>query len=427
MASELGPLRPAPEPPSTTAPPPRQGTLPEPRSGTGTAPLSVLLVEDDPADALLIEALLADSGLGARPRWASTLADALLALRTRPPQCVLLDLHLPDARGRRVLAEVLAHAAGAAVVVMTGLAGERDGLAAVAAGAQDYLIKDRVDPDLLRRTVSYAVQRKQTEAAAAALQAERLRAEENARLARGLLPVPLLGDVPRVRVTARYRPGRSTALLGGDFYDVVEDDHGVVHAVIGDVSGHGPDAAALGVCLRIAWRTLVLSGVRGPALIRYLERITLAERAGPEMYATVCVLALHPGDPVLRVLRAGHPGLLIRSPTGVRLADPARGPALGLLAGADWTQDEVELPPGGSAVLFTDGLCEGRLGGAGAARLGEDGLVALANRLTGLPGPAFTDGLMADAEAVTTAGDGFADDVAVVLLEPVPHDPGASG
>lgn len=80
--------------------------------------------------------------------------------------------------------------AEAAVVVLTGLPEESVGLATVASGAQDYLVKGRVDPEPIGRAVRYAIQRKQAEQAAAALQAGQLRAQENARLERGLLPLP---------------------------------------------------------------------------------------------------------------------------------------------------------------------------------------------------------------------------------------------
>src|SRR5206468_2012152 len=102
--------------------------------------------------------------------------------------------------------------------------------------------------------IRYAAQRKHVEQASAALQISALRAEENARLERGLLPSPLL-HTKDLEVVARYRPGRSQSLLGGDFYDVVETGDGTVHAVIGDVSGHGAAEAAIGVCLRVAWRS----------------------------------------------------------------------------------------------------------------------------------------------------------------------------
>jgi serine phosphatase RsbU (regulator of sigma subunit) len=390
-------------------------TLDPPREPSVTPIL--LLVEDDPGDALLVEELLADSGLDAELHWVPSLAAALDACAADlPPHCVLLDLHLPDSQGLAGVAAILHQAPAAAVVVLTGLAEQQAGLAAVAAGAQDYLVKGRVDPELFGRAIRYAVQRKQAEQAATALQAERMRAEENARLERGLLPVPLLNAAP-VEVVARYRPGRASALVGGDFYDVVEADDGVVHAVIGDVAGHGPDEAALGVCLRIAWRTLVLTGVSGPALLRQLERILLAERADPGVFATVTTLTLDPDRRTVRVLRAGHPGLLVRTPGSVELVETAFGPALGVLIAADlWPEETVKLQPGGALVLFTDGLFEGRLADSGNARLGEDGLTELARRSVGLPSAEFVDAIIRDVESVTATGAGLADDIAVVHL-----------
>ncbi|MDQ1644633.1 MAG: hypothetical protein QOJ50_817 [Cryptosporangiaceae bacterium] len=383
----------------------------------------ILLVEDDPGDALIVEELLTDSGITAQLRWVPSLAGALVVLaEIPPPHCVLLDLHLPDSQGLSGLEVVLRQAPAAAVIVLTGLVEQQVGLAAVAAGAQDYLIKGRVDGELFGRAIGYAVSRKQAEQSANALQVERVRAEENARLERGLLPIPLLRSAP-VDVIARYRPGRASALVGGDFYDVVEADDGTVHAVIGDVAGHGPDEAALGVCLRIAWRTLVLTGITGPALLYQLERILLAERADPGVFATVCSLVLDSGRRAVRVMRAGHPGFLVRGAGSVELAEPAFGPALGVVFGdpgfkhAGWTEETVDLPEHGALVLFTDGLFEGKLSRTGSARLGEDGLVALARRSVLLPGAEFVDAVIADVEAATAPGGGLADDIAVVHLQ----------
>ena len=154
----------------------------------------------------------------------------------------------------------------------------------------------------------YAIQRKQAEQAAVALQAERVRAEENARLERGLLPTPLLQHDADRRARPATGPAGARRTLGGDFFDVVEADDSIVHAVIGDVCGHGPDEAALGVCLRIAWRTLVLSGLTGAALLRRLERILRAERGDAEVFTTVSTLMLEPDQRTVRVWRAGHPG-----------------------------------------------------------------------------------------------------------------------
>ncbi len=87
----------------------------------------------------------------------------------------------------------------------------------------------------------------------------KVQAQENTRLERGLLPSLAPGRPAAERVGARKQASGQQHLLGGDFYDVVEAADGWVHALIGDVCGRGPAEAALGVCLRVAWRTLVLA------------------------------------------------------------------------------------------------------------------------------------------------------------------------
>ncbi|HZF91574.1 fused response regulator/phosphatase [Streptomyces sp.] len=377
---------------------------------------SVLLVEDDPGDALLVEELVADSALKMRLRWVRSLTEASQVLATEVPDCVLLDLHLSDARGLEAVSLLQARAEHVAVVVLTGLAEEDTGLAAVAAGAQDYLVKGRVEPELFGRAVRYAIQRKQAEQAAVALQASQMQAQENARLERGLLPRPLLHTEEGVQVVARYRPGRAQALLGGDFYDIVQRADGTVHALVGDVSGHGPDEAALGVALRIAWRTLVLSGITGAEQMSRLEELLVAERARDEVFATLVSLAAVPGEQRARVVRAGHHGLLQRTGDDVEWVEVPGGPALGMLpGGARWPTAELPVPSGGSVVLFTDGLFEGHVS-RGPQRLGEEGLLDLARKAAGLPAEEFVDRLIGRAEELAEERGGLADDVAVVHL-----------
>ncbi|MCX2968838.1 MULTISPECIES: PP2C family protein-serine/threonine phosphatase [Streptomyces] len=398
---------------------PAGARTPRPRRTAETAVPEVLLVEDDDGDALLVEELLLDSGVTVELTRARSLADAKAALAEAPaPHCVLLDLHLPDGQGVDVVQQMLGLAPRAAVVVLTGLAEEDAGLAAVSAGAQDYLVKGLFEPALLGRAIRYAIQRRQIEQATAALQASQLRAQENRRLERGLLPSPLLRSRV-VDVVAQYEPGREQALLGGDFYDVVATEDGTVHAVIGDVSGHGPDEAALGVCLRVAWRSFTLAGESGPAALRLMQELLVAERTRPEIFATVTTVELAPARGTARVIRAGHPPLFLRDAArpAVGLLDPATGPALGLLPEglARWPEEEVALPSAGALVLFTDGLFEGRCGERGE-RLGEDGLLELARGHADRSGADFVPALIAQTRSLSERHGGHSDDVAVVHL-----------
>ncbi|MBF0660359.1 MAG: fused response regulator/phosphatase [Rhodococcus sp.] len=378
---------------------------------------SLLLIEDDPGDALLVEELVADSAPEMKVVWVQSLAAAREEFAVRMPDCVLLDLHLPDASGLEAVAKVKQIAESVPIVVLTGLAEEQTGLAAVSVGAQDYLVKGRVEPDLFGRAVRYAIQRKQAEQASAALQAGQLRAQENARLERGLLPSPLLQATGDFDVVARYRPGRTSALLGGDFYDVVQTEDGTVHVLIGDVSGHGPDEAALGVGLRIAWRTLVLTGVTGPRRLHKLEEILVAERSENRIFASVTNLSMSPDRRTVEVMRAGHPGLLLRNGSSVDWLEAPGGPALGLLPTlSTWPVHEITLPSGAAIVLFTDGLFEGHRG-EGRERLGEEGLLALARACADLGPNDFTDSLIARAEELAESNGGLSDDVAVVYVQ----------
>ncbi|MEV5649649.1 fused response regulator/phosphatase [Nocardia sp. NPDC052254] len=377
---------------------------------------TILLVEDDPGDALLVEELVADGAPGARLEHVRSLSEAGAWLAAGLPDCVLLDLNLPDSQGLEALAQLREYTDQVAVVVMTGLDEEQTGLAAMAAGAEDYLVKGRVEPEWFGRAVRYAIERKQAERTAAALRATTMREQENARLERGLLPTPLLRGEPVIDVVSRYRPGRAYSLLGGDFYDVVQEADGTVHALIGDVAGHGPDEAAIGVGLRLAWRTLVISGVTGPRQVELLEQVLVAERTGPQIFATLTTLYAPPQCTQVQVIRAGHPGLLVHGPTGTEWLEVPGGPALGFVPGrADWPVQRVDVPAGTGLVLFTDGLFEARTSTDGE-RLGEDGLLSMATAVSADEPARYLDELLSRVEDAAAPAGGLDDDVAVVHL-----------
>jgi CheY-like chemotaxis protein len=377
--------------------------------------LSVLLVEDDRADAILVEELIADADADISFVWAQSISDADQALARERPDCVLLDLNLPDANGIDALERIAKNNPHIPIVVLTGLNDEHFGISAVASGAQDYLVKGRVEPDTLRRSLLYAIERKRAELTAVELHASRLRAGENARLERGLQPSPLLLDNPNVDIITRYRPSRVDALLGGDFYDVVQTPDRTVHVMIGDVAGHGPDEAALGVALRIGWRALTFAGLRGNERMHQLERILFAERPAKGIFATLLSLAFAPDSLRFNAVRAGHPGMLVHGDGDVQWLEPPAGPALGLGA-REWPVTELELPNGHGLMLLTDGLFEGH-SGRGNERLGEEGLLELARSLAAMPPHLFVDALIGEVEARARTHGGHTDDIAVVRVE----------
>ncbi|MFF3093101.1 PP2C family protein-serine/threonine phosphatase [Streptomyces cyaneofuscatus] len=385
-----------------------------PDASSGPPHYRILLIEDDLGDALLVEELLHDTGLRFELTTRTTLAEARTELGDNQADCILLDLHLPDVSGIAALTAVRTLAPHTAVIVLTGLSEAQAGTEAMAAGAQDYLVKGKVEADLLHRTVRYAVYRSQTERANAEAQAARQRAEENARLERGLLPQPIL-DTSLVQVTSRYLPGAAMALLGGDFLDVVEGDDGLLHAVVGDVSGHGPDAAALGVFLRIAWRSLVLGGHRGEDLLHLMERILTAERGSHSLFATCTLLTLDQRAATVTLHLAGHHEPLLTTVHGTHEVTAAHGIALGIVPGLrSWPSTTVPLPSDGALTLYTDGLTEGH-SGADHDRLGVEGLLTLIGSLPPADPDAHVDRLIQETHRLNAGR--HSDDLAVLRLD----------
>lgn len=376
---------------------------------------TLLVIEADPSGAASLPDLVhteREAGSRVRVRTARNLTEAERLL-TDDVHCILLDLATGDLD---VLRQVLRIAPQQAVLVLTEEDDADRAAEAVRIGAQDQLFRHELDGRLLTRAIRYAVERKRSDLAQRQLTESRLRAEENARLERGLLPNPLL-DGSGLRFDSRYRPGRSRALLGGDFYDTVRTENGVVHAMIGDVSGHGPDEAALGVELRIAWRTLIFAGLYGEELLATLQQVLEYERASEEIFATLCMVDVDPAETHAAIWLAGHPApVLANSVAGPRLLpEEAAGPALGLLPAPDWPRTDIELGRSWSLLMYTDGLIEGRTGADGE-RLGQDGMLGLLGRAIGegLHGEPLVEGLVQDVCQLN--GGELADDVAVLLL-----------
>lgn len=188
--------------------------------------------------------------------------------------------------------------------------------------------------------------------------------QERARVAgalqQTLLP-PVLPDVPGLEVAARYRPAKSVAEVGGDFYDLFEVRAGVWGFLLGDVAGVGPEAAALTGIARYAVRALA---PRAPSPAQLLTEVnkTLFQFNLQEKFCTALYAEVHPdGDDIVLVLaNAGHPyPVVVRAGAGIEELE-VRGTLLGIVPEVQISQAEVRLAPGDVFVAFTDGVIEAR-------------------------------------------------------------------
>jgi putative nucleotidyltransferase with HDIG domain/PAS domain S-box-containing protein len=142
----------------------------------------VLIVEDNPGDVRLIMEMLRESGGGVTAESVDTLASAIERLATADIDVALLDLGLPDSQGLETFARLRDAAPGVALVVLTGNSDVELAIRAVREGAQDFLVKGKVDGDVLTRAMAYALGRQQSDDAMTQEKALLARAEEIARL-----------------------------------------------------------------------------------------------------------------------------------------------------------------------------------------------------------------------------------------------------
>ncbi len=169
-------------------------------------PISVLLIEDDPGDAKLVQMLMARMG-GIHPVWKDRLSAGLAALAGQPFDLCLLDLSLPDSHGLSTVRAMVAAAPRLPVVVLTSLDDDDTGLAAVHAGAEDYMTKAEMTPQSLRRAARYAIERRRNALALMDLGARQSRILET--LGEGVVEVDGEGVI-------RLANPAAEALLGSD-------------------------------------------------------------------------------------------------------------------------------------------------------------------------------------------------------------------
>ncbi|MGB0983564.1 MAG: response regulator, partial [Saprospiraceae bacterium] len=121
---------------------------------------NILLIEDNPGDARLVEILLEDSDLNCEITHEETLAAGVKALGQCDFSAVLLDLTLPDSKGFITLENILNAFPEANVIVLTGLSSKEMGIKAVQVGAQDFLVKGDFDSEQLSKSLKYSIERK---------------------------------------------------------------------------------------------------------------------------------------------------------------------------------------------------------------------------------------------------------------------------
>lgn len=185
------------------------------------------------------------------------------------------------------------------------------------------------------------------------------RYDSEAALARGLQEALLphrLSAHPQVETAGRYLSGTKGLDVGGDWYDVVEAGDGLA-LVIGDVQGHGVQAAATMGQLRSAVRAFALGDHTPDEVMSHTNRLLID--LDPGQFASCCYIRLDPVTGVARAARAGHPQPLLRHPDGrAEVLNLPGGVVLGVDPQAHYPVADLLLEPDAVLALYTDGLVE---------------------------------------------------------------------
>jgi serine phosphatase RsbU (regulator of sigma subunit)/anti-sigma regulatory factor (Ser/Thr protein kinase)/PAS domain-containing protein len=205
-----------------------------------------------------------------------------------------------------------------------------------------------------------------TEAERRASEAERLyrQARDTAEsYQRALLPTQT-PSVPRLTIVAHYIPAAGQRAVCGDFYDFLSLKEGGVAAVLGDVCGVGPTAVNDAALTRYTISSQTRSQ-RDPGKLLELTNLHVAERLGIDRFVRVFIGVLDPERAVLEYANAGHvPPVLFRASSGEVEWLEEGGLPLGVEPGADFKTTRIDLEPGDTVFLYTDGVNE-------ASRRGE--------------------------------------------------------
>lgn len=272
------------------------------------------------------------------------------------------------------------------------------------------------------REIAMRAQLREAEDVAASATTESARVRMLLATLRASLLPPSLPVIRGLDLAAWFAAADDGDMLLGDFYDVFPLGNGRWGLVVGDVCGHGAEAAKLTSLARYSLRSAAVHH-RDPA--RVMAEVDIAIREDPTdrgRFVTVCYFDIDINNGIeIRWTRAGHPHPIIVSNTGAaRVCGGADGPPLGLTNATDpaaWTVAQFRLAMGERLLVFTDGLTDARSAETGLC-LGDAGLVNAIGCFDAASEPTSESLVAYISATVGKAFGAWADDIAMVVLGP---------
>lgn len=322
-------------------------------------PLKALIIEDSETDALLLTEQLRAGGYDPQTRRVDNAEDLTEALQTRTWDIIYSDHNMPQFSSTEALEIVRSSAMDVPFIIVSGAIGEEAAVAAMKAGAQDYLMKGNLARLVAAtaRELHDAQERRARRAAERALLAQ----EEEFRLAREiqqrLFPAGP-PSLPEFDIAGASLPAAAT---GGDYFDFISTRSGELFVVVGDVTGHGVGPALLMADARAYLRALAVSDQRFEDILARV-RTLMIEDLGLDHFITLFFAKLDPATGLWTYINAGHPPGYVLAPDGTVKAEMRPGTAA---LGIDREETPLEavqltLEKGDLLLLISDGIPEAR-------------------------------------------------------------------
>src|SRR5436309_8198311 len=320
----------------------------------------ILVVDDDALSRRVLAQLLTTAGY--KCRVSKNGSEALAIIHARPPSLLLLDFDMPGPNGAEVLKSLRSDedpaVAQIPAIMLTAHGSEESEVSCLQAGADDFVTKPvnaavlraRIETQLRLRSMRRQLERQNNE-----LETWRRDLERDLAAARltqqSLIPQKPL-TMPGWQVATCYRP---VIQVGGDIYGWLRMKNGRILFWIADGTGHGAAAALLTTLAKLLFHHGSMEHDM-PASVMEAVNHDFRSIFGGRSFMTAMCVAVDPSTGRAIIVGAGHPPLLIARRTGATEAIASVAPPLGLVEHPELTETIVDLEPGDTFLLYTDGL-----------------------------------------------------------------------
>jgi len=365
---------------------------------------TVLVVDDSSVNRSYLHYILDEDGY--RVVEAKSGEDCLSVSVSEKPMLILLDVVMGGIDGFETLKRLkgIPSVAGIPVIMLTSLEDQVSKLKAFELGAVDYIVKSSNPAEVKARV------RVHVRLSIANGELIRSRAESVSKISeaqRSLLAKPV--DVPGASFSAYYRALHEA---GGDFYDVVNVAEDVHFYLIADVAGHDIGTSYVTPAVKVLLKQFATPAYPVEETISCMNGV-LAQTVCQDTYLTAFALRINRRSLKAVYLAAGHPPALYVPTTGPCRFLDCKNPLVGMIEGAAYRSESMDVSKGDRFVLFTDGLVE--IGDPPLPWVaGKDSLVPAAEKLRHLSLADLPEALVKEMGA---AGEGVDDDVAVLVVE----------